>query len=96
MCGEFLYQLSNCWLLRNDFSSWNQHTTLKTVGMLGCGGEEVVELTCAESNAENLSTWNCSVSLLFVPTNTKYGYIASLCLHIYFQCTVALLIKLFV
>lgn len=53
LCGEFLYQLSNCWHLRNDFSSWNQHATLKTVGMLGCDKEEVLELTCAKSNAEN-------------------------------------------
>jgi len=66
MCGEFLYQLSNCWLLRNDFSSWNQHAALKTVGILGCDGEKVLELMCAERNAGNLSTWNCSVSVLCV------------------------------
>jgi hypothetical protein len=66
MCGEFPYQLSNCWLLRNDFSSWNQHAILKTVGILGCDGEEVLELTRTERNAGNLSTWNCTVSILCI------------------------------
>jgi hypothetical protein len=56
----------------NDLSSWNQHATFKTVGMLGCDGEEVLVLRCAENNDENLSSWNCIVSVLwFCPDQYK-------------------------